>query len=399
MSTVLNQLPVGLISRPDLYQWLENVRSNDPVCFIADLDGQPGWLVTGYSAARQALSDRRLSSVVRSPTSPTKYNDHISRRTFPGSMFTSDPPDHTRLKRAVTGALTRRTVREYQIVVNGFCEALLRGVDSHRTVDLVSELAEPLTAMTICTILGIPASDAPAIISWSHALMTEPADDAAIMISRAGDRKLSDYITRLLLDAEVHPTGGLIDSWLFGPQQARLTESELRTMIALLLVAGHETSVGLISSSILNLLLDYTYNEMVRHHPENLATAVEEIVRFDGPVVTTVRRFATTDFTLAGQRISPGDQVVISPAAANRDPATFSRPQEKILGRQPNPHLGFGYGIHRCPGADLGRMESGVALQHLISRFPKMKLSVARDQLTWRRGKVRCLAELPVELI
>lgn len=264
-------------------------------------------------------------------------------------------------------------------------------------MDLVQDFAYPLPINVISDMLGVPPQDRAAMRHWSAALAGgfAAADDTERV--RSIDA-FASYITQLVARKRRQPQDDLISQLIHQEAQGdRLSEAELMSTVALLVFAGHETTSNLIGIGTL-MLLD---------HPDQLAqlqadlslvpAAVEELLRFNGPVLMPAPRFATEEIEIGGQRIHRGDAVLTILASANRDEAQFSTPDELDLARQLNQHIAFGQGIHVCLGAPLARMEAAIAFTTLLTRLPHLRLHGPRDAVQWRGGFVlRGLASLPV---
>ncbi|WP_433574942.1 cytochrome P450 [Nocardia brasiliensis] len=398
MEAVLDRIPADLIQRPDPHQWFDQVRKVGQVCRIEDMNGQRAWLIIGHAGAREALASKVLSSdASRVATAPEAVNDRVCRRSFSASLFATDPPAHTRLRRAVTASFAPQFLRTFHPIIEKSATQLMEQIQGRNEIDLVADFAAPFATMNICAFLGIPLTDHRAVLDWSRQLLTTPIDEASVRISRTAGEELDHYLTELF-HGNRRPTAGLIGRWLADESPERLTEDELRSTTTFMIVAGHQTSIGLQSACMLHLLCNPERYRALRADPRLLSSAVEEIIRFDGPTVLLLRRFALTDTQFDGVPIPKGGQVIVSTGAANRDPAVFTRPGEIVIDRAPNPHLGFGYGVHYCPGVGLAVDEACTALSLLIESVPGFRLAVPRDHLSWQPLKIRCLSELPVHL-
>jgi cytochrome P450 len=207
-------------------------------------------------------------------------------------MFTSDPPQHTRLRRAVAPFLARRRISSLQAFIEHTADTLIDGIGGG-TTDAVDDFAAPLTVLTICRLLGVPPHENHRILGWSHALMTEQTSPSARQRSLGAGQALTGFLAGFLAEQKAHPADGLIGSLVTAPPGARLSDEEILTMAMLMLVAGHETSIGLIAAAIRHLLCDPAAAQTLRQHPEALPGAITEILRYDGPVTMTVRLAST----------------------------------------------------------------------------------------------------------
>ncbi|MBM9504355.1 cytochrome P450 [Streptomyces sp. KK5PA1] len=398
-----------MTSMPDPYPLLARLRAAGDVHPLPDA-ATPSWVVTGHAAVRAALRDGRLSSdPARGPggTRPDQDN-HVSRAAFARSMFTSDPPEHTRLRRTVTRTPTWQRIADLRPYIERTAAGLIGALPlspAAGPADAVEALAAPLTVLTICRLLGLPSRDHHDLLRWSHELMTEQTDAATRAASTAGRQRLTGYLAGFVRDlaarhrpgAVARSSGGLVHDLVNAPPAERLTDQEILTTAMLLLVAGHETGTGLTSAVVRHLLCDPDRAAALRRRPLAVPAAVQEVLRYDGPVTMTVHRTALTDVRIAERVVPAGHHVFLCLAAANRDERAFPDPDTLLLDRRSNRHLGFGHGVHRCPGSSLALLETRV-LTELLLRTADLSLAVPPDALRWRRGKVRCLDRLPVEV-
>lgn len=385
--------PQGLTQLRDLHQLLSEIRSTGAVNRISDST----WFVARYRETVQALTDTRLSSDPskgRCPADPD-LQQHISRAAFPQSLFTTDPPKHTRLRKSVARYLTHRQAELMRPFIDHTTRSLISTVTKRGVVDAVAEIAEPISALTIGKLLGVPKADLDKIVRWSHDLWTEQLDDNARCVSANGHKALREYTAWLLQNPEQATTDGLIGK-LLAADTNRLHATEILTMVMLLLVAGLDTSISLISSTLLHLLCHADRRRLLYQSPGTIPKAIEEILRYEGPALAPVHRVATEELTLGDNTIKEGDQVFLCLASANRDERRFTQPDTVLIDRHPNHHLGFGHGIHRCPGAPLATLLTQTVVTALLHAPINIELAVHPRELQWRQGKVRCLRSLPV---
>jgi len=386
------------------YAWL---REHAPVHRAMLPSGVEAWLVTRYTDARSALADPRLS---KNPARHSEQAHRSGRVGIPGErsadlmthLLNIDPPDHTRLRRLVSKAFTPRRVAAFAPRVRELTDRLIDGFAAEGSADLIHEFAFPLPIYAICDLLGVPPEDQDDFRDWAGMMIRHQGGPRG-GVGRAVRRMrayLADLIHRKRADLGDDLISGLIRASDHGEH---LTENEAAAMAFILLFAGFETTVNLIGNGTYALLRNPEQRARLQDavaagDPDGLlATAVEELLRYDGPVELATWRFATEPLTLGGARIAAGEPVLVVLAAADRDPDRFAAPDTLDLARADNPHLGFGHGIHYCIGAPLARLEGRTALSALLTRLPDLALAADPADLRWRGGLImRGLRTLPV---
>ncbi|MEV6110816.1 cytochrome P450 [Streptomyces sp. NPDC051940] len=388
------------------YAWL---REHAPVHRTTLPSGVEAWLVTRYGDARQALADQRLSK------NPTR---HASDRTgIPGErgaglmthLLNIDPPDHTRLRRLVSKAFTPRRVAEFAPRVQQLTDRLIDGFAGRGEADLIHEFAFPLPIYAICDMLGVPAEDQDEFRDWAGMMLHTsggrppgPRGDQG-KGPRGGVarsvKKMRAYLVELIHRKRDDLGDDLISGLIRASDHGEhLTEQEAAAMAFILLFAGFETTVNLIGNGVYQLLRHPEAMARLAAEPSLLPSAVEELLRYDGPVELATWRFAAQDLEIGGRRIAEGDPVLVVLAAADRDPERFAEPDLLDLARRDNQHLGYGHGIHYCLGAPLARLEGQTAIGTLLRRAPDLRFAGNPDELRWRGGLImRGLRTLPVE--
>ncbi|MEV5439297.1 cytochrome P450 [Streptomyces sp. NPDC052682] len=356
--------------------------------------GAQAWLVVGYEAGQAALTDPRLSKDW-SKASPELPLGAVSSGPH---MLRADPPDHTRLRKLVAREFTPRRVEELaprvQKTTDALLDRMLAAPDGR--ADLVEALSFPLPISVICDLLGVPGLDRASFRAWSNDALGSVDPEAR----KAAATAMAEYLAELVEDKRQRPGDDLMSALIHGSDEDgdRLSHEELLGMAWLLLVAGHETTVNLISNGTLALLT----------HPEQLAalradlslidSAVEEMLRYEGPVETPTYRFTTEPVTI-GDTVIPGggELVLVALSDANRDPARFPAPDRFDISRDARGHVAFGHGIHHCLGAPLARLEARIAVRTLLERCPDLSLDIHPAALTWRPGMmIRGPRSLPV---
>jgi pimeloyl-[acyl-carrier protein] synthase len=314
-------------------------------------------------------------------------------------MLTSDPPKHTRLRGLVSQAVNKKVAERLRPDIENIVATLLDTQKGASQFDVVSTLAYPLPVKVICHILGVPDKDHEKIATWSKT--------SGVLLEGLGQSKLADanhvcseaaaYFSDLVEERRHNLQNDLISELIrAGTDEGRLSQSELIASIVLLFVAGHETTVNLISNGVYALLREPAKRDQLARDLDLIPFAVDEFLRYESPVKATAR-YPKADFEFGGKVLKKDDLVIVSLAAANRDPEQFSQPDELVLGRHPNRHLAFAHGIHYCVGAALAKMEAEVAVRQLLDRWPKLELASERPM--WVRSSVfRKLRELPVRV-
>jgi cytochrome P450 len=313
-------------------------------------------------------------------------------------MLLLNPPDHTRLRTLVTKAFTPRVVENLRPRIQEIVDDLLDKVQHAGRMDVIADLSYPLPVIVIAGMLGVPVEDRDKFKAWTTDLSRTLDPIISPEVLDAGDAAaaaFTDYFKALVSKRRKDPQEDLLSALIAAEEQGdRLTEEELIATAVLLLGAGHETTMNLIGNGLLALFRHPEQLEKLKADPSLIQGAVEECLRFDGPVQMTART-ALEDLELGGKTITKGQQAVIVLAAANRDPAQFVDPDAFDITRKDNAHIAFSHGIHYCLGAPLARAEAQIALNALLSRLPKLKL--ATEELEWRETvTLRGLKALPV---
>ncbi|MEV5885279.1 cytochrome P450 [Streptomyces sp. NPDC052020] len=363
----------------DPYPTYARLRAEGPVHRVRTTDGEEVWLVVGYEQARAVLTDPRFSKDWRNSTaSLTAAEDMVN-----SSMLDSDPPRHTRLRKLVARAFTMRRIEgmrpRVQQIVDGLMDAMLASPDGR--ADLVKALAWPLPITVICELLGVPEQDRSAFRGWTDSFVSPegPGEADKALAEMAG------YLSALIEAKRGAPGGDLLSALVRTSDEdgSVLSPDELLSMAFVLLIAGHETTVNLISNGMQALLRNPEQLAALREDMTLLDGAVEEMLRYDGPVESATLRFPTEPVDLGGTVVPAGVSVMVVLADADRDPARFPDPHRFDIRRDARGHVAFGYGIHYCIGAPLARMEAKIAVRAVLERCPDLALDVAPEELTW----------------
>ncbi|MFJ7205939.1 cytochrome P450 [Streptomyces sp. NPDC098789] len=355
------------------------LRAQGPVHRARTPDGREVWLVVGYEEARTALADPRLSKDPR-----TLLGDDVGQGAAAlANMLESDPPHHTRLRKLVTREFTPRRVEalrpRVQATTDGLLDAMLAAPDGR--ADLVEALAFPLPMTVICELLGVPPRDAARLHDWSSAIIS-PSGPAA---EGAALRAIATYFIGLIEDKRVGPGGDLMSALvkITDEEGDRLSESELLGVAFLLLIAGHETTLNQLTNGVRALLEHPDQLAALRADPSLIDNAVEEMLRYDGPLKSATDRFTTEPIDIGGILVPARQQVLVALSAANHAAEKFDDPERFDIRREARGHVTFGHGLHYCVGAPLARMELQIAVRALLDRCPGLALDAAVDELPW----------------
>lgn len=395
----IEDIKLGTRFIEDPYGVYAELRSTGPVRKVELPTGVRVWLVTDYAEARAALADPTLSKNVR------KSAEIIDRHLAPGAqrvdfstslsshMLNTDPPNHTRLRKLVNKAFTAGGVDHLRPRIEAITEELLAGMEGADEIDLLEAFAFPLPITVICEMLGVPIDDREDFRSWSNLLLSNDRSDKLHNAAAS----MQTYLIGLIEAKRAEPSADLLSALIEASEDGdRLSGEELVSMAFLLLVAGHETTVNLIGNAMLGLLTRPDQLAALKADPTLLSGAIEEFLRYDGPVNLATFRLTTQPLVLGGTEIPADEFVVVAVTAANRDEARFPDADQLDVTRNAGGHLAFGHGIHYCVGAPLARMEAEIALGGLLSRFPNMTLAQDKDDLRWRNSMIRGLEELRV---
>ncbi|MFK0104461.1 cytochrome P450 [Streptomyces sp. NPDC091217] len=357
----------------------------------------PQLMVTGYEPARAVLTDPRVSKrSERAGLEPGWLMSGVRDEVGVDYMLTVDPPEHTRLRKVAARAFTPQRVEALRPRTREIADRLADDVLAQETPELVDGFAARVPISVICELLGVPLDDWDRF-RWASEQVVAPVAGA--------DREeayvwMSGYLTELIAGKRAEPGADLLSALADDTDDDRLTDPELVGMAFLLLIAGYETTANLIGAVLLGLARRPELLKALRADPGLIPTAVEEFLRLDGPVVTATERFATEDMHVGDVPVRRGDMLLVSLAAANRDPARFGEPDSFRLGRPAGGHLAFGHGVHHCLGAPLARMEAEVAVTAFVQRVESLELAVAEAALEWAPGLLmHGVRRLPVSVV
>ncbi len=391
----LTRVPAAFLDDP--YPWYAALREHDP---LHALEGGGVFLSRYEDAiavyrAPQASSDKREEFRPKLGDSPL-YEHHTT------SLVFNDPPLHTKVRRILMGAVNQKAIARMEPNVARLVDALLEDMAAKGAVNFIDDFAAQIPIEVIGNLLDIPHEERGPLRGWSVAILSglEPRLTPAML--EAGNRAVTEFIDYLrgLIAARRRKPGDydtdVLTRLIQGEKDGEsLTEKELYHQCIFLLNAGHETTTNLIGNGVWALLANPGELERLRTDPALVPSAVEEMLRYDGPIQLNNRRL-TAPMTLGGRSLPAGTSITIGIGAANRDPAQFPDPERFDVARKPNRHLAFGQGDHVCVGMNVARMEGRIALARLIARFARIELAGAPERD--RRVRFRGFRKLPLRL-
>jgi cytochrome P450 len=382
--------------REDPYPYYERFRGPLPLLRVADTI----WFALGHANVTTLLRHPKLSTDESHATTEADRTEADANRTR--SLLFMDPPEHTRLRSLVARAFTPRRIEDLRTTTRTIAAELVDTMAQHSgVVDLITGFAYPLPVRVICALLGVPPEDEATFTAWSRGIarsvdptiLRSPEIEATIAEARQG---LQAYLGDLLVARRRQPGNDLLSALAAVEADGdRISPRQIVALAQLLLVAGHETTVNLIGNGTLALLRHPDQLALLRHSPELMGPAVDELLRFDGPVQIT-QRVVVEDMEVVGCPVKAGDEIMLVLGAANRDPAAFPDPHRLDITRDARRHVAFGGGIHHCLGAALARMEGEIAFGALLDRFAKIEFAgtpTRRPTFT-----LRGLESLPIAL-
>ncbi|HEY4390851.1 MAG TPA: cytochrome P450 [Paenibacillus sp.] len=377
------------------YPTYSQLREGDPVYRMKFPDGQNGWMITRYEDGVEVLKDPRFIKDFTKLSGADIYSESV----FARNMLFADPPDHKRLRSLVQKAFTPQMVVGLRGRIQEITDELLDNFSEKDSMNLIDDYAFQLPIIVICEMLGVPTEDRDKFRVWSNSLI-EGSDGVTSDELIIHTNEFIQYLEQWFAKVRGNLGQDLISQLIISEDQGdQLTESELYGIVTLLIVAGHETTVNLIGNSILALLEHPEQLKQLQENPDLIHTAIEEVLRYNGPVEFSTSRWAGEDLEFKGKSIAKGDLVIIALNSANHDPNQFDDPEVFDITRQKSQHLAFGKGVHLCLGAPLARLEGEIAIMSLLKRYPHIQLKVDKNELEWRPGMiVRGVKEIPISL-
>jgi cytochrome P450 len=384
----------------DPYETYRRLRDSDPVQWDAGLLPNGAWVLTRYADIVETLRDPRVSSD-RSATFRALLQDTAEARAFDDSlsrqMLFLDPPRHTTFRKLAAKAFSPRVVEALTPRIQAITDACLDRVAAAGRMDVIADLSTPLPVTVIAELLNLPLDQQEMLKRWSMDLANFLGNLRGLKRAIQSEAEFRAYLGALARERREKPGTDLLSALLTVEEDGqKLAEADVLATCILLLFAGHETTTNLIGNGLYALLKNPDQLNALREDPSLLPGAVNELLRYDGPV-QMVGRSAKEDLEIGGKQIRAGQVVLCLVAAGNRDPAQFPDPDRLDVRRKENRQLGFGHGIHFCLGAHLARIEAAIALGTLLRRFPRIRL--ASEALDWQPNYgLRGLTSLPVLL-
>ena len=408
MQDTVNKYPFWQTDwRGRVHELYARARVEDPVFrAIGPVSGNPFWFLTRYDDCVKALKHPRIGKNLRANLRQEEADRYLGEASADDPfevvnyhLLNMDPPDHTRLRALVHKAFTPRMVDNLRPRIQQIADELLDAMEDHDSVDLLARFAFPLPITVIAEMLGVPAADRDRFRDWSNAILfsTDPEEAVPRVM------EFTMYMQEMIDARQAEPRDDLITALVQAEEAGdKLDRMELMSMIFLLLVAGHETTVNLIGNGTLALIEHPAEMARLRADIDNddlLRSAIEEMLRYNGPVETTTLRVAFDDIDFGDAVVPRGEAIMVALLAANRDPVVFPEPDRFDITRQPNRHIAFGSGIHYCVGAPLARLEGQIAIRSLVRRFPRLALAVDHGELAWSENLLlRGMKSMPVRL-
>ena len=384
--------PLDPVYRADPHPFLKRLREEDPV------NETPigVWRLSRYDDCVRLLTQTATGVRLSDGSFP---GDNLTPSGGPAQfMLQQDPPNHTRLRKLVSKAFTPRAIERLRARAQEVAEQHLDAVASRGEMDVIADLALPVPSTLICEMMGVPTADRHRFTEWTAqathllAFMMAPPDVLERGVAAGG--ALRDYFESLIAERRRSLSDDILSDLIRAEEAGdRLSTAELISQSIGLLIAGFETTIGLIGNGVLALVRHPDQLALLQADPSLIGSAVEECLRYDGPIALTPR-FLHQDAEFGGKLIPKDAQVWSMLFAANRDPARFSDPERFDITRTDNAHLAFGGGTHFCLGAHLARMEAQVAIGTLARRLRNLEL--ASDELEWGRSLFRVLGKLPI---
>ena len=389
----------------DPYPVFDQLRSEAPVGWS---ESTGAWVITRYEHVQATMLDPlrfssqgRLSGALERFTPEVRAQFKPLEDHFAIGLIGSDPPNHTRLRALINKAFVPRVIDGMRARLQSLIDELIDRARPQGHMDVLRDFAYPLPATVITELLGAPTEQRDNFKRWSDGILAfQGSGTASADLVAQAQRDLLEmraFLKELIAERRAHPREDLLGRLVEAESEGeRLSSAELLVICVTLLTAGHETTTNLIANALYTLLRHPEQMEAVRQDPDRTPGAIEEVLRYEGPLQRNPRR-AAADFEFGGQQLRRNDYLMPLLGAANRDPLAFPDPNRFDINRQPNRHIAFGQGIHFCVGAPLARLEGQLALNTLLRRLPNLRLAAPATAIEWQQHPhFRALKALPV---
>ena len=367
------------------YARWEELRAASPVVHTERFLGC--YLPTTFEAVKQIAYDTEHFSSRRVVVRDVRPD------VIPSPPITSDPPEHKPAKQLLLPLFTPDAVKKLEQKVRSICNELIDGIIEEDGCDVAARYSKHIPVRAIAHMLGIPETDSDRFIKWIHEILELGIKDQSILVKAI--QEMSVYFADHIEHRRKHPTNDLISTLMNARDKdgQPLSDAHVQGSLRLLLIAGIDTTWSAIGSALWHLAKTPSDRERLIAEPELMPTAIEEFLRAFAPV--TMAREVVKETEIGGCPIKPGNMVLLSFPAANRDPAVFPDADKVVIDRKQNPHAAFGLGIHRCVGSNLARMEMTIAIEQWLTRIPDFRLDPA-GKVAWSEGTVRGPRQLPM---
>ncbi|PMC34700.1 cytochrome P450 [Bacillus sp. UMB0899] len=376
----------------------KEIREKDPIFRFLMPNGQHAWIITSFKDASLVINDSRFVTNYPVNNDEDESNLPPHKAIISRNLLSVNPSDHRRLRRLVQKAFTPRMIERLRGRIEEITVDLLDGVQTKGEMNLIEDFAFPLPIKVICEMLGVPVKDQYKFQEWSNSLMESVNNPVLSQQGEEATIAFVEYLQDLIKQRRRYQQDDLISDLIKVEEEGDvLSEHELYALVFVLIIAGHETTVNLIGNGVLALLEFPEQKEKLISNPDLIHSAIEEILRYNGPAEVSNVRWAIEDVSFGEKIIRKGEMVFIALSSANRDPSEFINPDMFDITREVNNHLAFGKGVHFCLGAPLARLEGEIAIRELLQRMPDIRLKDTEDSLEWRQGMIiRGVKEIPI---
>lgn len=376
----------------------KDIREKDPIFRFLMPNGQHAWIITSFKNASLVINDSRFVTNYPVNNEVEESNLPPHKAIISRNLLSVNPSDHRRLRRLVQKAFTPRMVDKLRERIEEITVDLLDRVQQKGEMKLIEDFAFPLPIKVICEMLGVPVKDQYKFQEWSNSLMESVNNPVLSQQGEEATIAFVEYLQDLIEQRRRYQQDDLISDLIKVEEEGDvLSEHELYALVFVLIIAGHETTVNLIGNGVLALLEFPEQKEKLISNPDLIHSAIEEILRYNGPAEVSNVRWAIEDVSFGEKIIRKGEMVFIALSSANRDPSEFINPDMFDITREVNNHLAFGKGVHFCLGAPLARLEGEIAIRELLQRMPDLRLKDTEDSLEWRQGMIiRGVKEIPI---